>query len=1777
MEAVYRSMGALPKSAWGSAFPKAAASWDKPGVLPTELRGARTHNLKGIDLRLNPGELTIVTGVSGSGKSSLVLDTLYAEGQRRFVESFSPYARQFLERLPRPPIDSLDPVAAGVAVDQNTPIKSSRSTVATMADLEPYFSGLFAKESEPTCDEHGLPGVEWTPPAILEEILRFGRGTLIVARPIRFEGGEAYLALRDELVQAGHRRIILGGKLRELSEVRPSELKDQTELVLVLDRVTRPEENSSRIAESLEIALTQSRRVQVFSAENLLEYREFQLGLACPECAKPLLPPRPGYFSYESPLGACDECRGFGRVLGVDLNKVIPDPSLTLEGGAIRPWRGNSQEWERAQLYEFAKRSGIPLDVPWQDLSASAQEVILRGTGQKKKEKRFYGVLEWFKWLETKTYKMHVRVLLSRYRSYDPCPKCDGTRLNRHARQFRLGGLDLPAWHRLEISEAHSRLEKFEPRSPHGNLLRRELLSRLLYLKRVGLGYLTLERQARTLSGGEAQRVTLTAALGTSLHNALFVLDEPTVGLHPSDALELVRLVRELASRNNSVVVIEHEPIFIRAADRIVEIGPAAGQNGGQIVFDGPPAKATARTLATGRALLSWEPRERAERKPSGHIRLTGVHHHNLTKVDVVFPLGMLTAVSGPSGSGKSSLVVDVLYRAVARLLGDLDEDPPGAFARIEGHEGVKQITLVDQSPLGRTSRGNPATYTKAWDYVRKAFAEEPASSSAGFSASTFSFNVAGGRCETCAGEGFETVEMQFLADVALECPDCGGRRFSENVLLVRHKGLNIAETLELTVDEALAHFAASIAVRKALLPLKSLGLGYLKMGQPLSTLSGGEAQRLKLARALSDPKPGTLYILDEPSRGLHVDEVKLVVDALDVLVAAGGSVVYIDHDLSLLAEADHMIELGPGGGDHGGQLVFAGSIEELRRTKTLTAEAFASRGARLEARPKKASSEGSAKRSIVVEGAREHTLKNLSLEVPHGALSVVTGPSGSGKSTLAFDVIFAEGQRRFLETLSPYARRFLPTLPRPDIDAIYGVPPSIALEQRTTRMGTRSTVATVTEVAHYLRLAFAKLGAIVCPDHGGVIERRSLDTLLEDVRKQPGQGDLWAPVVMGRKGTYLEVFEAAERANIQLAVADGKIVSTSEPPRLARTKEHTISLVLGSKVKWSDVSREQLQTALGWGKGSVILASKSEERLLSARGSCPECGFSVNEVDPRYFSFNTKQGQCEECEGTGVALEEPCEACSGSRLSPLGRTATLFGLSLPELFSRSVGEVRAWTLSQTPRAFERAIWEPISVELGRRLEFLSQVGLDYLSLSRDARSLSGGEIQRLRLAAQLGSGLTGALYVLDEPTIGLHPRDTAQLLGNLRDLVQRGSTVLVVEHDADFIRGADYLIDLGPRGGQDGGQLLASGPPKEVLQHKNSATARALAAEGIEREALDSSGEKIVLRGARLHNLKGGEAKFPIARLNVVCGLSGSGKSSLVRGVLLPAVQKALGLVTSGKPGTYERLEGISSLKRALSVDQSPIGRTPRSVPATFLGIFDEIRAIFALSPDAQVKGFSKARFSFNTPSGGRCDVCQGQGAISHEMSFLPDVITECPACLGYRFDERTLSVRYMGRSIGEVLKLTASAACEVFEAHPRIRRPLEVLNDLGAGYIQLGQGSHTLSGGEAQRLKLAAELSAGSRHEPTLYVLDEPTTGLHLADVGKLLRVLSRLVERGDTLVVIEHHPSIIANADWLVELGPEGGHAGGRIVAQGTPRDVARKGTPTAESLRGMFGKI
>jgi excinuclease ABC subunit A len=1765
-------------------------------VQPTKLRGARTNNLRSIDLDIEPGTYLAIVGPSGAGKSSLAFKTLYAEGQRRYVESFSAYARQFLERLSRPPVDELDPVPVGIAVDRQAPVRTSRSTVGTMTEIADYAKHLWAHAAELHCPGCGELVHRDAPTRAAQSVMTELAGEkILVTYPVAVADAEHFIGVREALVRDGYRRVRVGGKVRDLDGVRPSEVTNgrSTHLDVIADRTVARPRDQARLVEALEDAMRRGAgRATVWNAEG--KDLGFSEGLHCPGCDRSFRRATPGLFSFNSPIGACETCRGFGRTIEIDLDRVIPDYELSPDEGAIRAWQGKATTWERRELKKNAKKAGIPLGKPLRHWTPAQLDWLIEGDDVGY-PKGWWGIRSWFKWMESRAYKMHVRVFLSRYRKYETCEDCHGTRLRPEALAWHIDGLSVPELYALPASNALSFLEKQEAQftgDAGAGLLWREAIGRLRALHDVGLGYLSLDRTSRTLSGGETQRVALTSALGATLNGAMFVLDEPTVGLHPRDVERLLGVVRALSKDENVAVVVEHDREMILGADRVIELGPGAGENGGQIVFDGTPDELRGAKTATGVALQSKGRVKRSRRKAAGWLELKGASGHNLRSVDAAFPRGVMTCVTGVSGSGKSSLVLETLLPAVQRKLGLKSDGAPLDHASIAGFAALHGVVGVDQAPLGRTSRGNAATYLKIWDVFRTRFAQRPLSKERGYKPGFFSFNVTGGRCEACRGDGAETVEMQFLADVVFSCPECQGRRFVGPVLDVRYMGLDIAGVLELTARQAAQHFADDALISRALRPMLDVGLGYLRLGQPLNTLSGGEAQRLKLAQALLRASPGSLLVFDEPTAGLHANDVGPLMKVLDDLVERGDTVIVVEHDMQVAAHADHVIDLGPGAGSEGGKLVAKGTPEQVAKKKSSQTAPYLARalgtgaGRTHKGRRKQADAKSAPLLEIRIAGAREHNLKNVTVHIPRDELVVLTGPSGSGKSTLAFDVLFAEGQRRYLETLSPYARQYMPQLPRPSVDQVVGVPPSVSLEQRMARAGANSTVATVTEVSHYLRLIWARIGVPHCVDCEEPITARPASQLASDLKRRfgPKKVTLLAPVVRGRKGIHRELFRKAMKDGFTEARIDGEIRKLESGMKLDRYTEHDVELVVGRTQAKGSALPALLEKALKVGDGAAWAIAGKDEMQLSSKRACPSCGVGYPELDPRFFSFNTRQGQCSACEGRGEIVEKSrrgrrrkraverrlCDQCDQTRLSPLARGVTVDEMSITELFDQSVSEAIETLGEIELQSRDATIAKTPLHEALRRLSFLEEVGLGYLGLGRAANTLSGGEMQRVRLAAQLGSGLTGVLYVLDEPTIGLHPRDTGRLLGALRGLVDRGNSVLVVEHDADTIRAADHVIDVGPGGGKHGGRIVSQGTLRKM---KGSVTAAALErpakVPGHRRPTRDVSW--LELRGVQHHNLSGVDVRFPLERFVAITGVSGSGKSSLVREVLLRATRDAVGMVNDLPPGEFSAITGFASLKRAIEIDQSPIGRTPRSVPATYIGIWNTVRQLLAGTAEARARGYTPSRFSFNVEEG-RCPECKGQGSIHVEMAFLPDVDVPCESCNGMRFTPETLSVRWQGLNAGELLELEVSEAVEVFSPVRKVREPLELLDELGLGYLHLGQASNTLSGGEAQRIKLVSELAAGLHTGPTLYVMDEPTTGLHRDDVDRLLTVLDRLVERGDTVAVIEHHPDVMLAADWVVDLGPEGGIHGGRVVAQGTPETIAkRKRSHTGEVLR------
>ena len=940
---------------------------------------------------------------------------------------------------------------------------------------------------------------------------------------------------------------------------------------------------------------------------------------------------------------------------------------------------------------------------------------------------------------------------------------------------------------------------------------------------------------------------------------------------------------------------------------------------------------------------------------------------------------------------------------------------------------------------------------------------------------------------------------------------------------------------------------------------------------------------------------------------------------------------------------------------------------------------------------------------TIDIRGARTHNLKNINLTIPRDKLIVITGLSGSGKSSLAFDTLYAEGQRRYVESLSAYARQFLSLMEKPDVDSIEGLSPAISIEQKSTSHNPRSTVGTITEIYDYLRLLFARVGEPRCPDHDVPLTAQTISQMVDKVLSLPEESKmmLLAPVVKNRKGEHVKLLDSLAAQGYTRARIDGEICDLSDPPELALQKKHTIEVVVDRFKVRSDLATrlaESFETALELSGGTAVVADmdnpKAEELVFSANFACPHCGYSVPELEPRLFSFNNPAGACPTCDGLGVqqffdesrvvqnesislaggavkgwdrrnfyyyqmltslakhykfdietpyedlpkkikdivmhgsgkeeiefqymndrgdvvirkhpfegilnnmarryketesmsVREElaknisnrPCADCGGSRLRPEARNVYIGSINLPQISEKSIGESLEFFQGLTLTGQKAQIAEKILKEIKERLEFLVNVGLNYLSLSRSAETLSGGEAQRIRLASQIGAGLVGVMYVLDEPSIGLHQRDNERLLNTLIHLRNLGNTVIVVEHDEDAIREADHIIDIGPGAGVHGGQVIAQGTAKEIMANPNSITGKFLSGEEkIEipkkRTALDKS-KLLKLKGATGNNLKGVNLEIPVGLFTCITGVSGSGKSTLINDTLFPLAQNALNRAEKTDFAPYKSIEGLEYFDKVIDINQSPIGRTPRSNPATYTGLFTPIRELFAGVPEARARGYNPGRFSFNV-RGGRCEACQGDGVLKVEMHFLPDVYVPCDQCKGKRYNRETLEIRYKGKTIHQVLDMTVEEAREFFDAIPMIARKLQTLMDVGLSYIRLGQSSTTLSGGEAQRVKLATELSKRDTGK-TLYILDEPTTGLHFADIKQLLEVLHRLRDQGNTIVVIEHNLDVIKTADWIVDLGPEGGSGGGQIIATGTPEEVAKvKGSHTARFLKDILTK-
>lgn len=2013
---------------------------------PIIVRGAREHNLKSVDLVLPRNQFICFTGVSGSGKSSLAFDTLYAEGQRRYLESLSTYARQFVGQLPKPDVDYLSGLSPAISISQKSTGNNPRSTVGTITELHDFLRILFARVGTGFCPACGSEISSQTRDQMVERIMSLNPSItyLFLAPLIRGQKGE-YKDLFDDLRRQGFNRARVDGTVYLLNEVPPLGRHLKHDIELVVDRIQISQSSRTRIAEAVDNGLRfgdgtllltaaptqiieestrkpprknartkqltdEADATEQTAAQNLgpsgandLDSKDmvFSASYACAKCGVSYPPPTPQLLSFNSPQGACTVCEGLGETYMFAEDLLIVDPTKSIRNGAIELIGKYSEmaKWLRRALTYYAKLVEYKLKLktnllttPWNKLNREEKNALMYGlpdtsvaiTGRSVGSNTFKGISH----LLLQNYRdSKSPIITSRYERFMrklPCIECNGTRLNGLARSVKLKtrakSFRSNPWQAIvdcsrmpldQCAEFFSDLVLNDTQLQIAGEALKEIRSRLQFLLDVGLSYLSLERTAPTLSGGESQRIRLASQIGAGLVGVLYVLDEPSIGLHPRDNEKLLGSLHRLKALGNTLIVVEHDEDTMRSADTIVDFGPGPGVRGGELLTIGNLTEIAKneRSITAGFLTQKRVIHRPGERRPGNgaKIKICGAKHNNLKNIDVEIPLGCFVAITGVSGSGKSSLITDILTPALRATL-QRGEEVPGQHDRIEGAEHLDKIIDIDQSPIGRTPRSNPATYVKVFDEIRDFFAELPESKRRGFAPGTFSFNTEQGRCTACDGHGANRLDMEMLADLWIPCPACEGKRYNRATLQVEYKGKNIADCLDLDVQQAMEHFSEFPKIADKLKTLHDVGLDYLKLGQPSPTLSGGEAQRIKLSRELSKRATGrTLYILDEPTTGLHFYDIDLLLKVLQNLVDRGNTVVVVEHNLDLIQAADWVIDLGPEGGAGGGQILCQGTPEQVSEvTNSFTGVALkkyfedhqqpskTKRTKKAKATPAKKSAELSpASQDLHVIGARQHNLKNVELTIPRNQMTVFCGHSGSGKTSMAMDTLYAEGQRRFVESLSPYARQFVGQMPKPNVERVDGLSPSIAIEQRNISHTPRSTVGTVTEIYDYFRVLFARLGQMHCTRCDRPVSTQTSDQIIDRIlglehalisqgqstadtpsessattpkrkkknttttaktdAKQSQRALLLAPLTPNSNHSLAEYLDSLKLQGFVRVRINGKTYDIDSVPELQKKNRYVLQLVV-DRFQLGNLDRKRLtdsvQTALTFGNGVVQLAIADENRsevhwdehTYSLQLACNQCGISFHPLSPHSFSFNSAFGWCTSCNGLGTQtgtdpaafiddslsledgglllwpdLNEPismamlralcreaaipidrpiaslsqsnksvlyrgmpdreivvyrsdlldqpskgksndlntvymsyrfhgvypslelaansdmstrfrlsrylatvtCTECDGARVHREAASARFREHRISDIVSMPIRDLlnlcKAWTLDQT----ETKVAGELHREIVQRLQFLEDVGLEYLTLNRAANSLSGGESQRIRLASQLGSGLCGVTYVLDEPTIGLHARDNQRLVSAMHRLRDLGNTLLVVEHDRDVIASSDQLCDFGPGSGPLGGTVVAQGTPKQIAKNNSSVTGPFLSG----RKEIESFGQQritigddapvdsndlsdfvsgpsgwLTIRGARENTLRDIDVSIPLGCMTAITGPSGSGKSSLINGILYPALARIIHRADT-QAGPHRAIEGIKHINKVLRVDQSPLGHSPSSNPATYTGVFDWIRQFYAKLPDSKARGFQSTHFSFNV-DGGRCEKCEGLGQICIQMHFLPDVWIQCEACHGRRYSEEVLAVKYRGNSISDILRMSIGEVRDLMCELPKIHEMLSTLCDVGLDYLSLGQSAPTLSGGEAQRVKLAAELCRPATGR-SLYLLDEPTTGLHFDDINKLMKVLQKLVSAGNSVVVIEHNLEVIQCADWIIDMGPEAGKEGGQMVYAGTPASLVQ----------------
>jgi excinuclease ABC subunit A len=1879
---------------------------------PIILKKVCVHNLKSIDLTLETHELIVFTGVSGSGKSSLAFDTLYVEGQRRYIESLSTFAKRQLGEMTKPNIEHASGISPTIAIEQKTAGRNPRSTVGTMTEIYDYLRVLYARVGIPHCPVSGEPVSPQSRERIIKMVQNFPNGCKIIvfapyARGKKAEFKEDF----QELLRKGFTRARVDGKIINLNDEITLDGNVAHDVDVVIDRISVDSSNLSRIAESVTSALNLGSGVCSVLNVNGEEETLFSMHAFSQASGLSYSSLEPHDFSFNSPSGMCTRCGGLGYCNDFVLDKII-DPNLSIAEDCCSV-ASSYQTVRYGNIYDnLAQQYKFDVQTPWKKLSESAKKVFLYGTEKKWTRMVFHHPVTGASWVDHIMWRgvlheAHTRFSEAKSEGYRKkmqlvmkeqiCPECHGSRLKPYPSATLLKEkriFDLTAMTIADCFEFFETLLLAPSEMLIATDLIREIRQRLKFLLEVGLHYLTLDRTAPTLSGGEAQRVRLASQIGCGLVGITYILDEPSIGLHPRDNQKLIHTLKHLRDLGNTVIVVEHDEETIWEADRVVDFGPGPGSRGGEVVVNGDiKALLDCKKSITGGYLRGdlIIPIPKKRRKPGKEaLEIKGATHHNLKNIDVKIPLGIFIAITGVSGSGKSSLITDILHPALSNHLHG-GEHTVGAHKSIEGIDLFDKVIAIDQTPIGRNPRSNPATYIKVFDEIRDLFSQLPESKARGYKPGRFSFNVKEGSCPQCEGMGMVKIDMDFMEDAWVDCPLCQTKRFDPETLSVFYKGKNIYDILEMEVVQALDFFSNIPSIKHKLETLQKVGMEYIKLGQSSTTLSGGEAQRIKLAKELVRPATGkTLYIFDEPTTGLHFHDIKNLLEVLHELVERGNTVVVIEHNMDIIKTADWIIDIGPEGGYAGGEVVAKGTPEQIAKMDTPSGQAIhealyrnielkikEALADRTKNKLKRKERAAEAVNEISVVDAEQNNLKNISVNIPREKIIVCTGPSGSGKSSLAFDTIYAEGQRRYIESLSPYARQFVKQMPKPTVGHVEGLSPAIAIEQKSHAGNPRSTVGTMTEVYDYLRVLFARVGIPHDPETGEEIKAISKDHVVDRVMSYP-EGEklqILAPIEIRKNDKFEDILSRLRRQGFLRIRLNGDYFDLDQEVGsidFDRKRKNELFLVI-DRIKANPTIRhrlfEAIENAAHIGNGKlVVVREEIGDVWFNLAFSVESTGKSYPEITPHTFAFNTAEGMCIDCQGLGYQyganltqkrelmdlsiaslvrliwsdkytvnafhmlelflkaekidlysplsmlkadkiqilmhgtpadkwyehegwrfrwaginnifakagknakgelkeaiiplLEElACPSCLGARINPLARGVTIGKYGIHDVCAMSIEQSTKFVENLKLNAQDKKLLDEVKTQLQNRLKFLCNVGLHYISLDRRAPTLSGGESQRIRLARQLGNGLTGVLYVLDEPTIGLHPHDNDRLNKALRQLNDLGNTLILVEHDPMTIATADYILDFGPQAGLHGGHIVAEGTYKQILKNPKSLTGQYLSGKlAITRPKNRREIDKghLSVRNANVHNLKNISLDIPISAITCLTGVSGSGKSTLMHQILLPALQKGILTADTVEMGKT-KVSGIDHFERVISIDQNPIGHTVRSDVCTYVDVLTRIREFFTALPQAKIKGLQPKHFSYNHRKG-MCSSCWGLGYRKVYMHFLPPVKVVCEDCKGMRLNPVSLEIMYAGKNLGQYLDSTVDEVRAVFENHPRITRILDTLISVGLGYLKLGQEMASLSGGEAQRIKLSRELAKRSSGK-TIYLLDEPTTGLHSDDTKKLLGVLHKLVDKGNTMVIIEHNTDVIKNADYMIDLGPEAGERGGNIIAEGTPEEVAK----------------